>query len=221
MAEVSKSDAAASGSDAGGPEGGPGPTTGSAPKAPAFATVEVFASPDVNDYSMEAKWYRMRRDGKALVAYLLDSRVHTFAFSVAANAIISFIPFVVLLYALARSVFHSQRSDDPMVRIISQMVVYFIPSTASQKWLTDNLWHASGHGVEIFSLIMIFVACTGIFLPLEVALNQAWGVSKSRNYIYNQTVAIGLVLMMVILGMASILLNEAIQAALEVLFFHP
>jgi membrane protein len=167
------------------------------------------------------KRYRWRRDGKALLAYLLDSEVHTFAFSVAANAIISFIPFVVLLYALARSLFHSQRSSDPMVKIISQMVVYFIPSTASREWLTDNLWHASGHGVEIFSLIMIFVACTGIFLPLEVALNQAWGVKKSRNYLYNQTVAVGLVLLMVVLGMASILLNEAIQAGLEVLFFNP
>ncbi len=55
-----------------------------------------------------SKWYRWRRDGTALIAYLLDSEVHTFAFSVAANAIISFIPFVVLLYTLALSVFHSQ-----------------------------------------------------------------------------------------------------------------
>ncbi|MGH9591101.1 MAG: YihY/virulence factor BrkB family protein, partial [Terracidiphilus sp.] len=166
------------------------------------------------------KWYGWRRDGKALASYLLDSQVHTFAFSVAANAIISFIPFVVLLYALARSVFHSTRSDDPMVRIISQMVVYFIPSTASPEWLTKNLWHASSHGVETFSLIMILVACTGIFLPLEVALNQAWGVAKSRNYIYNQTIALGLAALMVALGLASILVNEAIQAGLAILFFQ-
>ena len=40
--------------------------------------------------------------------YLLDSEVHTYAFSVAANSIISFIPFIVLLYTLWRAVFHSQ-----------------------------------------------------------------------------------------------------------------
>lgn len=196
-------------------------TSGAFSQAASSITVEVFASPDINDNSFQAKWYRWRRDGKALIAYLLDSEVHTFAFSVAANAIISFIPFVVLLYGLARSVFHSRRADDPMVKIISQMVVYFIPSTTSPGWLTDHLWHASGHGVETFSLIMILVACTGIFLPLEVALNQAWGVKKSRNYLYNQTIALGLAVMMVVLGLASILLNEAIQAGLEVLFFHP
>src|SRR5579863_9347010 len=55
----------------------------------------------------ESKWYQWRKDGTALIAYLLDSEVHTFAFSVAANAILSFIPFVILLYTLALRVFHS------------------------------------------------------------------------------------------------------------------
>lgn len=195
----------------------PGDPPGAAAAKPEAAN-ELAAFPVQDDAS--AKRYRWRSSGKALADYLLDSQIHTFAFSVAANAIISFIPFVVLLYALARSVFHAERADAPMVRVISQMVVYFFPSTASGKWLTDNLWHASSHGVETFSLIMILVACTGIFLPLEVALNQAWGVSRSRNYIYNQTIALGLAALMVVLGLASILLNEAIQAGLAVLFFQ-
>ena len=59
----------------------------------------------------ESKWYVWRKSGTALIAYLLDSEVHTFAFSVAANAIISFIPFVVLLYTLALSVFHSRSHE--------------------------------------------------------------------------------------------------------------
>ena len=59
------------------------------------------------------KWYRWRKDGRALASYLLDSEVHTYAFSVAANAIISFIPFIVLLYTLARSVFRSTTMVPP------------------------------------------------------------------------------------------------------------
>ena len=42
------------------------------------------------------------------VKYLLRTEVHTFAFSVAANAILSFFPFVVLLMTLIRRVFHSR-----------------------------------------------------------------------------------------------------------------
>ena len=52
--------------------------------------------------------FEWRRDGKVLLRYLLDSEVHTFAFSVAANAILSFIPFIVLLYTVAHGVLHSQ-----------------------------------------------------------------------------------------------------------------
>ncbi len=169
-----------------------------------------------------AKWYDWRREGKALIDYLLDSRIHTFAFSVAALAIISFIPFVVLLYTLALSVFHSPRT---MGNVISQMVNYYLPSaTTHPDWLVINIKAAaessSHHGVQIFSLLMIFVSCTGIFLPLEVALNQAWGVSKSRNYLYNQAIALGLALLMVVLGMASIFVNEGVQGTLTFLFLH-
>ena len=112
-----------------------------------------------------------------------------------------------------------------MVKVIDQMVVYFLPSTAHQDWLTYNLSAVvPRHGVQIFSLVMILISCTGIFLPLEVALNQAWGVTRSRNYLYNQAIAFGLALLMVALGMASIVVNEGIQGTvtflLTLLFFH-
>jgi membrane protein/epoxyqueuosine reductase len=161
------------------------------------------------------KWYRWRRDGKALFAYLLDSEVHTFAFSVAANSIISFIPFIVLLYTLSRSVFHSQ----PMVDVVGDMVHYFLPS--NQEFVAASLAAAvPRHGVQALSLAMILISCTGIFLPLEVALNQAWGVTKSRNYLFNQLVAFGLALLMVALALASILVNAGEKGLLSFLFFQ-
>jgi membrane protein len=160
------------------------------------------------------KWYRWRRDGKALLAYLLDSEVHTFAFSVSANAIISFIPFIILLYTLARAVFHSAS----MMNVINDMVYYFMPS--NQGFVATSLAAAAPrHGVQVFSLIMILISCTGIFLPLEVALNQAWGVAKSRNYLMNQLVAFGLAFLMVLLALASIFLNQGAQHLLPLVFF--
>lgn len=164
-----------------------------------------------------SKWYRWRHDGTALASYLLDSEVHTFAFSVAANAILSFLPFIVLLYTLAQTVFRSRA----MVTVISDMVNYFLPSTAREGFLTYNLEAVvPRHGVQVLSLFMILVSCTGIFLPLEVALNQAWGVSKSRNYLLNQVVAFGLAGLMLLLALASIFVNEGQQQLLAFLFFH-
>jgi membrane protein len=176
--------------------------------------VEALAS------AAPSKWYAWRADGKALISYLLDSEVHTYAFSVAANAILSFIPFIVLLYTLALRVFHSQA----MVNVVSDLVNYFLPTATRQtNWLASNIEFAadssSRHGVQAFSLVMILVACTGIFLPLEVALNQAWGVKKSRNYIMNQTIALGLALVMVGLAVASIFVNMGAQGILSFIFF--
>ena len=79
---------------------------------------------------------------------------------------------------------------------------------------------SSRHGVQALSLVMILISCTGIFLPLEVALNQAWGVTKSRNYLINQLVAFGLAILMVGLAMASILLSAGQRQVLGLLFFH-
>lgn len=169
----------------------------------------------------KSKWYRWRKSGTALIAYLLDSEVHTFAFSVAANAILSFIPFVILLYTLALRIFHSEA----MVNVVNDMVNFFLPSvTKDPNWLANSIEAAAAlstkHGVQVVSLAMILISCTGIFLPLEVALNQAWGVTKSRNYIYNQAIAFGLALLMVVLGVASMLVNVSVDKPLAVALVH-
>ena len=179
------------------------------------AAAEGVRAVDVVEPATESKWYRWRKDGTALVRYLLDSEVHTYAFSVAANAILSFIPFIVLLYTLSRSFFHSTM----MVSVVSDMVHYFLPS--NQEFVAASLAASAAHqGVQVFSLIMILIACTGIFLPLEVALNQAWGVTKSRNYLANQVVAFGLAILMVALALISILLSAWQRQLLTSLFFH-
>jgi YihY family inner membrane protein len=187
----------------------------------AGTTIQTAGAVDVTEPSTKSKWFRWRRDGKALAAYLLDSEVHTFAFSVAANAILSFIPFVVLMYTLALSVFHSRA----MVGVIDEMVNYFFPTATRQpNWLANNIEGvaalSSRHGVQAISMVVILISCTGIFLPLEVALNQAWGVMKSRNYLLNQLVALGLALILVGLAMGSVALNAFARGILTLMFFH-
>jgi membrane protein len=180
---------------------------------------------DQTQPAQTSKWYRWRKSCKPVIEYLLDSEVHTYAFSVAANAIISFIPLIVLLYTVALSVFHSQE----MVNVVNKIVEQFLPSTAVQFtksgaedflafWLRTVA--AAHHGVQAMSVLMILISCTGIFLPLEVALNQAWGVTKSRNYILNQLVAFGLAILMVFLAMGSVFLSTWQRQLLGFIFFH-
>jgi membrane protein len=167
------------------------------------------------EQARDRKWLRWRKSGGAVIEYLLDSEVHTYAFSVAANAIISFIPFIVLLYTISRAFFHSEA----MVEVVGKMVHYFLPS--NQDWVAASLAAASArHGVQALSLVMILISCTGIFLPLEVALNQTCGVTKHRNYLMNQLVAFGLAILMVGLAIVSIVLSAGERQVLAFIFFH-
>jgi len=47
----------------------------------------------------------------ALARYLSQSEVHTYAFSVAANSILSLFPFIVMMFTLAHKVFHSRAME--------------------------------------------------------------------------------------------------------------
>ena len=190
-------------------------------------SVSVLAEPvpeargfDQTQPAQTSKWYQLRRKCAPVIEYLLDAEVHTYAFSVAANAIISFIPLIVLLYTISLSVFHSQ----DMANMVTKIVEEFLPTTATQGFLTYRLENAaalsSRHGVQALSVLMILISCTGVFLPLEVALNQAWGVTKSRNYLLNQVVAFGLAILMVLLALGSVFLTTWQRQLLGFVFFH-
>jgi YihY family inner membrane protein len=153
----------------------------------------------------------MARQIAPTAAYLMRTEVHTFAFSVAANAILSFFPFVVLLLTLTRSVFHSQVMFDVVVQLLRD----YLP--IGQDFIIKNLRAlVSAHGrVQIFSVIMLLITSTGVFVPLEVALNQVWGFKKNRSYFWNQVVSLGLASASGLLALGSVALTAGNQIVLE------
>lgn len=155
---------------------------------------------------------------KALGRYMTHTEVHTYAFSVAAQVILSLFPFIVLLLTIARRVFHSDR----MVDVVSQMMVHFLPSLPKdQEFVMRNMRYlAYSHTqVKVFSVFMLLVTTTGVFLPLEVALNSVWGVKKNRSYLQNQVVSLALAVGVALLAMTSVAMSAAQQSVMTLLFF--
>ncbi|PYX87306.1 MAG: YihY/virulence factor BrkB family protein [Acidobacteria bacterium] len=132
--------------------------------------------------------------------YLLRTEVHTFAFSVAANAILSFFPFVVLLMTLIRRVFHSKT----MYEVVLDLLRDYLP--AGQDFLIRNLNAvvSARQRVQVASLLILLVTSTGIFLPLEVALNRIWGFRNNRSYLGNQLISLCLAFGCGVLALLSI-----------------
>lgn len=151
----------------------------------------------------------------SLARYLAQVEIHTYAFSVAANAILSLFPFIVLTWTIERSVFHSPRMES----ILADMLRYFLP--AHQDFVVKNmglLAHARGR-IQIISIVMLLISSTGVFLPLEVALNRVWKVSENRSYLRNQIISLGLAFSVGVLALFSIAFTAAQSHLLEILFF--
>jgi YihY family inner membrane protein len=156
----------------------------------------------------------LAQHARALVVYLAQTEVHTYAFSVAANVILSLFPFIVLMLTLARQVFHSPA----MVAVIADEIRYFLP--AGQDFVIRNMTILSrAHGgVQIASIVMLLISSTGVFIPLEVALNQVWGARRNRSYLMNQLVSLGLAFAIGTLTLMSISLTAAQHSLLSFLF---
>jgi YihY family inner membrane protein len=152
---------------------------------------------------------------KAMAHYMARTEVHTYAFSVAAQVVLSLFPFIVLLLTLAQNVFHSTH----MVEVVGEMMTNFLPN--NQEFVMRNMRVlAFAHTqTKVFSVVMLLVTATGVFLPLEVALNSVWGVKKNRNYLHNQIVSLCLATGVGALAMASIVLSAAQRAVMTFLFW--
>jgi membrane protein len=143
----------------------------------------------------------------------MRTEVHTFAFSVAANAILAFFPFVVLLMTVIRSVFHSRVMYD----VVLQLLRDYLP--AGQDFVIRNLnaMVNSRQRVQVLSLIILLVTSSGVFLPLEVALNRIWRFENNRSYLGNQMISLGLAFACGVLALLSIALTAAPVAFMEFL----
>jgi membrane protein len=145
------------------------------------------------------------------IRYLARTDVHTFAFSVAANAILSFFPFVVLMMTVIRRVFHSR----VMYEVVLQLLRDYLP--AGQDFVIRNLNSMvnSRQRVQLVSLLILLVTSSGIFLPLEVALNRIWRFETNRSYLGNQLISLGLAVACGALALVSIGLTAGPVAFME------
>jgi len=147
--------------------------------------------------------HRLRRHGWSTLRYLTQTEVHTYAFSVAANSILSFFPFIVLLLTVVHRIFRSPA----MYNVVLELLRDYLPS--NKDFVIRNLQFLAsvrGRG-QVLSFVMLLITSTGIFLPLEVALNSIWGFKKNRSYLMNLVVSLGLALACGCLAMLSIALT--------------
>jgi membrane protein len=143
--------------------------------------------------------------------YWMQTEVHVYAFSVAANVLLSFYPFLIVVMSVSRRVF----DENTTIAAIQLALHDYFPDSFSgclyTKGRHENL--PLGRPVEIASVILLLFTANGIFEPLEVALNRVWGIAKNRSFFRNQLVSLGLIFACGGLGLASMMLTALNQAS--------
>jgi membrane protein len=133
--------------------------------------------------------------------YLSQTEVHVYALSIGASVLLSFFPFLIVILGLLRNL-HIKSAEQALVYALRD---YFGSDLGG--FIITNLNKVNHSRFQITSIILLLFTANGVFEPLEVALNRAWGVTKNRSYLANQLLSLFLILVCGGLALGSVLLT--------------
>ncbi len=125
------------------------------------------------------------------IADLGSNDVYVLASAIAFNALLSFFPFVILLLVLCRNVFDWPAGYEAILRLLRED---YLP--ISQDFIVKNLRaviESKYREAALFSLFALAFTSSGLFAPIEMALNRAWGVTVHRTFVRGRLLAMVLV----------------------------
>ena len=118
----------------------------------------------------------------------METEVHVYALAIAACVMLTFFPFLTVMLCLFRDVLHWPTGIEAIYLAVQDVFPGRSGGVVAQNlqsWMVPHL--------PLTSVFLLLFTSNGIFEPLEVALNRAWGVAKNRSYWKNQLVSLGLV----------------------------
>ena len=130
----------------------------------------------------------------------METEAHVYALAIAASVLLSFYPFLIVILSLCRNVFHSTAAVEAIYLALND----YFPGDLG-NFIRRNL--PTRGTIQYTSLFLLLFTANGVFEPLEVALNRAWGVKQNRSYLKNQLVSLGLIFACGGLALASVMLT--------------
>jgi len=108
-----------------------------------------------------------------------------YAAAIAFYTLFSFFPLIIILLNIGGVFIHRLRLDTQIV----ESVRFYLPVGADL--VADNLRRitASTGPTSLLALLLLTWTASGAFIPLELALNRAWGVKRERGFIFQRIVA--------------------------------
>lgn len=138
----------------------------------------------------------------------MATEVHVYAFSIAANVLLSFYPFLIVMVSICRYILHWPEAEGAILLALNDAFPGELGGFVQRNLLATV---GSRGPLQIGSIVLLFFTANGVFEPLEVALNRAWGVAQNRSFVKNQVVSLGLIFLCGALVLFSAILTGANQ----------
>ena len=119
----------------------------------------------------------------------MEVEVHVYGFSIAANVLLSFFPFLIVMVSLCKA-FHWQSGEEAIYYTLRDYFPGQLADFVKQN-IAPTLWKRGAF--QWTSMLLLLFTANGIFEPMEVALNKIWGVKKNRSFLKNQLMSLGLI----------------------------
>jgi membrane protein len=132
----------------------------------------------------------------------METEAHVYALAISASVLLSFFPFCNVMLSFCRNVLHWRAAEQAIYLALND---YFPGEMAG--FIKRNLTLKGD--LHLGSMVLLLFTANGIFEPLEVALNRAWGVTRNRSYLKNQLVSLGMIFACGALALLSVLLTAA------------
>ncbi|MEW5975795.1 MAG: YihY/virulence factor BrkB family protein [Acidobacteriota bacterium] len=121
---------------------------------------------------------------QALLSFLSGNHL-TYAAAIAYYTLFSFFPLILLLLSLGGAFIHRFGLEDSIIGSVR----LYLPVGADM--IEDNLRliSASRGEVSLIALFLLVWTASGAFIPLELALNESWGIKRERGFVHRRFIA--------------------------------
>jgi len=142
--------------------------------------------------------------------YIFETEAHAYAFSIAANAYLSFFPFSLIMLAICRRWLHWEKA----YQMVLDLLRVHLP-TGAESVIRNLVQTVQGRPrLQLVSVLMLLFTSSGVFLPLEIALNKVWGFGRNRSFLKNQLVSLLLALFAGLFALSFIMAITRLQATI-------
>jgi membrane protein/epoxyqueuosine reductase len=136
---------------------------------------------------------------------LLSRDIAVLTNAIAFNFLLCLFPLLLVIAGFAERVSTGRRPGAALLALLSQLIPF------GQEALASSLTRLTRYGrqMQIVSLLLIVWGSSGIFIPMEMALNKVWGGGPHRTFWKSRLLAFVMTLLGGAIALASVALTVA------------